>query len=259
MEKQVLLPKKNKNLKKVLLVCTMFFIFSLCICMSCLLSSVIIPSSTQVGNNLSTPPFKLYFLSLNKSQLSSSAKTLAGDYISLGAGGYIWKKDIHYHIISSVFEKENDAILVQNNIKVNFNLDSQIFSIDFPALSYSGDIDNESKKVLAKTLKAFYQTYLSLFDIAISLDTNVYNDISARLAINGVYTSFNSIVKDFETLFENLSDQYILKLENTLKDEVKVLESLCSGKLVYDKQTFPSLIKYRYTEFLEIYHNFLTG
>ncbi len=259
MKNQELVPKNNKKIKKVLILFTFTFVFAACLGFAQVISYLIIPTSTQVSQGLSTPSFKLYFISLTKSQLENSAHSLACDYQKLGAGGYVWKYNGYYHVIASCYEKENDATLVQNNIKVNYNLDSDIFSIDFTTLSLSGDYDNDGKKVLTKALKSFYVAYQELFDIAISLDTSVYNDISARLAINNVYSTMNSTLADFNTLYKNVQEQTLSLLGRHLGKAVNILENLCSGKLESNTQTYSSLIKYRYTQLLSTYYDFLNS
>lgn len=259
MKNQVSLPKTTKKIKKGLIIGTFVLFFVICLGFAQVVSNVIIPTSTQVAANLSTPSFKLYFISLNKSQVENSAYSLANDYQKLGAGGYIWKYNGYYHIIASCYEKENDATLVQNNIKLNYNLDSEIFSINFTNLSFSGDYDNESKKVLSKALKSFYTAFQSLFDIAISLDTCVYNEISARLAINSVYSAFNATATDYKTLFKENQEASFTLLNKHIDKATNILEWLCSGKLENKDQTYSSLIKYRYIQLLSTYFEFLNS
>ncbi len=259
MKNQELLPKNKQKLKKVLIIFTFTFVFAICLGFAQVISYLIIPTSTQVSQGLATPSFKLYMISLAKSQLENSAASLAGDYQKLGAGGYVWKYNGYYHVIASCYEKENDATLVQNNIKINHNLESEIFTVDFNTLSLSGDYDSDGKKVLIKALKSFYSAYQELFDIAISLDTSVYNEISARLAINNVYSSVNSTLTDFNTLYKDSQIQTLSLLGRHLDKAVNILENLCAVKLENPNQTYSSIIKYRYTQLLSTYYDFLNS
>lgn len=254
MKNQESVSKIKSLLKKIVLVTSAILIFSASIGIAEIFSRYILPSSTQVSNNLTSPSGKLYFISLAKSQVESEAKALAGDYQKLGAGGFVWKADEYFHVVASCYEKENDAQLVQNNIKTNLNLDSQVFTVDFCGISLSGEYEAEQKKVLSRALKIFYTTFQELFDIAVSLDTNVYNEISARLAVNGCYQSFNAVLTDFNTLFSAESPEIIA---SQLKSGVKIMEELCSGKLINKGQTYSSLIKYHYTNLLNCYYQFL--
>lgn len=255
MNNQVIVPKKTKNRVKIILICAIIalaYILSITF-----LPSAIIPTSSQMANNQSTPAFKLYFISLNKSQLEGSAFSLASDYQKLGAGGYAWKYEGYYHVVASCYEKENDAILVQNNIKVNLNLDSEIFAVDFPSLTIDEENESENKKVLNKALKSFYNTYQTLFDIAISLDTNVYNEISARLAVNNCYSNFSSICANFDTIFGDKEESCYQNILTYLQKGQQILQALCSAKPVNNGQTYSSLIKYRYLQILSSYYDFL--
>ena len=259
MKKQESVPKNKKKFKKAIVLIASILIFSVCFGIAQAVSGLLMQTSTQIPSGLSTPSFKLYFISITKSQLENSAYGLAGDYQKIGAGGYIIKNEGYYHVVSSCYEKQNDAILVQNNIKVNHNLETEIFSINFDSLSISGNFSAEEKQVLSKALKSFYNVYQSLFDIAISLDTNVYNDISARLQVNSIYSNFNSILTDFNTLFAQYNEKNINIINKYITKANEILEILCSGKLVNQNQTYSSLIKYRYLQFLSNYQEFLSS
>lgn len=257
MKKQVILPKIKKFFKKMRFFFIFIFIFASGMIFTQTLSTYLIPASTQVAQLLSSPYFKLYFISLDKAQTQSQAVTQAKDFQEIGAGGYVWQKDNTFFIVASCYEKENDAVLVQNNIKLNFDLNSEVFCVDFDALTLNGEYDVQEKKVLTKALRAYYTAYQELFDIAVSLDTNVYNEISARLAINNSYANFNTTFADFKTIFIDEISTTLKEFFLCLQDGEQIFESLCSGKLICKQQTYSSLIKYKYTQLLERYFDFL--
>lgn len=235
---------------------TRYFLFAIAfvvlgVSLAVFISSALTTSPvTSPAASATRPEFEVHFISLNKSQLSSSAHSLAPDYQAIGAGGYVWKIDDYYHIFSSGFESKNDAVLVQNNLSTTHNIKSEIVSIKFPALTLSGSFDSDEKKVITRALGSFRATYQSLYDIAISLDTLVYNEISARLEINAIHATIAGIKADFDTLFANAQSDELKKLGDALKRENQILVELCSGKKISNTQTYASLIKYRYIELL---------
>jgi len=248
------MPKNNRKFHKYTFFLAIFFISGILVA-SGLSVILVTPASSKPDSNLCSPEFEVHFISLNKSQIEGSAKSLAPDYQKIGAGGFIWKVDDYYHVLSSGFENKSDAILVQNNLKATSNLESEIVSIKFNKFSVNATFDGESKKVMTKALNSFKDCYTSLYDIAISLDTLVYNEISARLAINSVYSSVSTAKADFDTLFSSNQHKGLKTISEFLTKEKNILEKLCSGVKLNSSQTYPSLIKYRYIELLKNYQN----
>ncbi len=248
------MPKNNKKFQKITFLLAIFFISGILVA-SGLSVILVTPVSSKPDSSLSSPEFDVHFISLNKSQMSKSAESLAPDYQKIGAGGYIWKVEDYYHIFSSGFENKSDAILVQNNLKATSDLDSEIITIKFNKFKIDGNFDSESKKVITKSLSTFKDSYTALYDIAISLDTLVYNEISARLAINSVYSTVSTAYADFDTLFSATDHKGLKTISNFLAKEKEILEKLCSGVKLNSSQTYPSLIKYRYIELLMNYNN----
>ena len=106
---------------------------------------------------------------------------------------------------------------------------------------------------MQKALTIAYISYQNLYDIAISLDTGVYNETSARLAVNAVHSSISMAFDDYQTLFSENDNKIFKKIESSLKNIQRISTVLCSGVKLSDKQTYSSLIKYRYLEILNEY------
>lgn len=209
------------------------------------------------GESVSSSAFDVYMLSLAKSQVEKEAEARASDFQSIGAGGYIWEQDGYYHVIASCYINKNDAVLVQNSVKANQGLESEIISVQFKSITLNGSFTSEEKKVLTKALSACYDYYLSIYDVAISLDTKVYNEISARLAVNNAHNSLSTTLANFNTLFENVEFEPIKKLGTMLESALEKSKELCGGMLENTSQTYSSLLKYRYTEVLGLYFDYI--
>ncbi len=245
----------TKNKKFIYL--SMASIFISCgIALACVISNVLYtPAVSDPATAITSPSFEIHFISLNKSQVEGGANTLAQDARKIGAGGYVWKIEDYYYVLSSGFENRNDAVLVQNNLSSTHNIASEIITIKFDNFTLNGNFDADSKKVLEKAVKSFQDGYKNLYDIAISVDTAVYNEISARLAINSVHSQTATIKADFDTLFAGSDNSAIKSLAANLNKQVKLTESLCSGVPISNGQTYASLIKYKYIELLSLYQS----
>ncbi len=215
-------------------------------------------TSAALDNSPSCASFEIHFISLNKSQLERSSLAMAADAQKIGGGGYVWQSSDYYYVLSSGFEKKNDATLVQTNLQKTHNIESELISVKFDALTLDAKLDNESKKVLSLAVNSFLENYRALYDIAISIDTQVYNEISARLAVNNVHAQNSSILANFNTLFAETENNQFKMLGKSLEKQNKILEALQSGVLINAGQTYASLVKYHYISILNEYQNLIT-
>lgn len=243
---QELLPKKWK----IWVICLTLCFIVAGISLATMISGLLYRPTGTSADKIGMQTIDLYFLSLNKSQLASSAQNLAPDYQAIGAGGYVWKEGDYYHVISSCYENKNDAVLVQNNLSAS-DLPSEIISLKFSGFNIAGTFSQDEKKVLSKASSSLISAYRTLYDIAISLDTAVYNEISARLAINSTHATLATIKADFDTLFSNSEQSTLSALSNALKSAESITAELCSGRKISRNQTYSSLIKYRYIQLLD--------
>lgn len=147
--------------------------------------------------------------------------------------------------------------LVQNSIKINQNLESEIFSVKFKSYTLNGSFNGEEKKVIQKALNSCQNFYTSLYDIAISLDTGVYNEISAKLAVNNSSQSLATTYANFNTLYPNSPSSPYNEINKLNEKAVKLSQKLSSGERISTDQPYSSLIKYRYLETLSLFYNFI--
>ena len=251
---QLFMPKFFKNNKKSLIAFGTCLLFIVCLVIANFIASSVLSAGKNVSE-VKSSAFDLYMISLAKSQVKSEALSLSADYQKIGAGGYIWEQDGYFHVISSAYSNKNDAILVQNSVKAK-GIENSLINVHFNGLSINGNFTDNEGKVLNKALNSFQNYYHSLYDIAISYDTSVYNEISARLAVNNSHSTLSSLLADFETIFEDACTASPLKnLHSALNDALSISKDLCSGVPVNAGQTYSSLIKYHYLKILDIYLN----
>lgn len=218
---------------------------------------MILPS-TSVAETVSSSAFELHFLTLSKSQVEKESVSHASDYRSIGAGGFVWKNGDYYYVVSSAYANKNDADLVQNSIKLNQNLESEIISVKFKSIQLNGSFDGDQKKILLRALSSCQTYYNAIYDIAISLDTGVYNEISAKLAVNSAHNTLATTYADFSTIYPSTLNSPLKDLSSLLEKASKISQKLCTGEKISKEQTYSSLLKYRYIEMLKLYYDFLT-
>lgn len=242
------MPKSANKLKKSFITIGIIILIIIMLFCANYLSLLFLKTTEKVSSSLTSNSMTIYAISFDKSLTQAGGESLAIDYRKIGAGGFVWKEENNYYVLSSAYINENDATLVQNSIKQNHNIETSIIKLEIPSINLNVSVDSDEKKALQKALNLFENVYKQLFDIAISLDTNVYNEISARLVLNNIFSNANTILADYKIFFEDVES--LNPLTDHLEQLVLTLQKLCSGITISANQTMASLIKYRYIEIL---------
>ncbi len=241
----------KKNKKTFIIVALSSFLVA-CLIIANYLSLYIIKTNNK-SDNVTNSGFDIYMLSLSKSKVEKEAKSIASDFQEIGAGGYIWKQDDYYHVIASAYINKNDAELVKNSIKINQNIDSEIFTVSFPSFSINGTFSVEEKKVVKKAISVSQTFYTSIYDIAVSLDTGVINEISAKLSVNSTNTNIATIYANLDTLYHSPIKSPMKELSTYTKKILDISQLLATDEKLFSSQTYSSHLKYRYLQALNEY------
>ncbi|MBE7073901.1 MAG: hypothetical protein E7379_02280 [Clostridiales bacterium] len=244
-----------KKHKKTLLGCVASLSALAILIIANCLANFIVPTN-NLSSQVQANEFEMYLISLSKSQVESEARSHAEDFQIIGAGGFIWEKDGYFHIISSGYLNKPDAELVQNSIKLNQNLDSELLSVKFDSISIYGNWQTEESKALSALLSSCTNFYCNIYDIAISLDTAVCNETTAKLAVNSAHHDFSTTLANFNTLFSKPCPENLSSIYNLAVQGYKIGEKLAREEKVNPNQNYSSLLKYRYLEVMNLYYNF---
>ncbi len=244
------------NNKKTLILVALSLLLIACLIVANYISIFIIKANNK-SEEITNPEVEIHMLSLSKSKLEREAKTIAPDFQEIGAGGFIWKNGDYYHVVSSAYLNKNDAELVKNSIKINQNIDSEIFTVKIPTYKINGSFNGEEKKVITKALQVSLTLYTSIYDIAVSVDTGVLNELSAKLSVNSTINSISTTYANFDTLYPNPIESPMKEIKAYLKNIIKVGKSLASDERENSSQVYSSHLKYRYLEAINNYYNFV--
>ena len=225
------------------------FIVCVCLCISCgQLISTMILSTFGYTSTISVQPTTIYALSLQKNEHQSAVEDFKIQLQSQNGAGFVYEKDNCFYLISSLYENINDAELVKNNLKNN-GVDSEILKITLESQTIEGNFSSDEKTVLNNAFKATYETYKKMYDLAISLDTNLIDKSKAKLNASEIYSNLVALKTNFETIFNQKSEQ-LETLKNHLSYACEVLSNLVSEQYETQNQTFSSLIKLSYCKIL---------
>lgn len=246
-----------KSHKKIFFIILFSILFAICLIIANYLAAMLIKTENK-SEDVSTTETTIYMLSLSKSQVKKEAESIAPDFQKIGAGGFVWQNNGYFHLISSAYLNKNDAELVKNSIKINQNLNGEILPIKFKSFSLSGSFSSEEKKVISKVLSSAQIFYTSVYDIAVSLDTGVYNEISAKLEVNNVTNNISTIFANFNTLYPSEIKGPMTETKNFIKKMVDISQKLASDERINKSQTYSSNLKYRYLEALSEFYSFIS-
>lgn len=244
--------RKNSFLKKITI-----FLFSVLCISGCIfiaqffasaLTTGIIQVSSNVSNNFSD--FKVYAISVGSYSTRNVAESIAISYRQKNAAGYIHKKNEKYYIIVSAYEKENDAKLVKDSLEQD-NLQCEIIMLSFSDVSLQNVSSTTQEKIFLDSLNIFKKVFVDLYDISISLDTKVIDEIRAKIDIITIKARIEEKLQRINQGATSIDGIYYQMIRNKYNELLLELESLKNYEQEEDI-TFSAQIKLAYMETLRI-------
>ena len=139
---------------------------------------------------------------------------------------------------------------MKNNLETS-GVSAEILKIELSEIKIKGNFSTERKEILNKCLRADFDTFKALYDVAISLDTNVFDKTKAKLQCNNIFSNHISTKTNFQTFFkEELNNETFKRINENLLSTENILSNLISEIFQNPNQTFSSLIKLSYCQIL---------
>lgn len=239
-------------MKKFSVLSFFIFVVAICSCISCgyLISTAIVTSSLfQYTSVVSIDSQNLYAISMASSTSENDLTAQKENLQSQNGAGYIYEKNEKFYLLASIYENYNDAELVKNNLKTN-GIEAEILTITLDTIQIDGNFTADEKNMLSNSIKSSVETFKNLYDVAISLDTSVFDKTKAKIECNTIYSNNVSIKANFDTYFKDTKDDNLKKLQSTLTKTNDYLSNLISENYDTQTQTFSSLIKQTYCQIL---------
>ena len=242
--------KTKKTFNKILTSLIVVVTFCLMISLADLFSSLItVGGFTFVSDDVSISKFDVYAVCISSHQTLIQAQDNANICISLGGAGYIYADD-EYYVIASIYENEADAQKVKESLTLT-RPSTTIKKIEIGSISMSSNLSSQEKSTLTETFNIFKNTYKKLYDISVSLDTGVIQEINARLSVNELASTINEAKDNFSTVFSTTTTKNLLATKKAVDDLSTAITNLVNNA----KVPYTSYIKYAYCETLMTYKN----
>lgn len=228
--------------------------FAICILGADIVSNYITVGYFNIAGGVKQNSFDIYAISLSSFSNKLEAEEISKSYKRKNAGGFVWKIDGLYHILASAYTSENDAIKVKDKL-IDISIDSKVVKIEFDEVIMQGSYNQHEKTCLVNSLTCFKTTYEKLYDISVSLDTEVLKEIECVLAVGEIKSGIVETLSNFNNLFNDKLTTNLLKIKVSLNSLVKTLE-ITDEK---DDTTIPysSKLKYAYLDVLNNYYSII--
>lgn len=240
-------------MKKFSILSLLIFVLGFGICLSCswFFSSAILSANFSTATNkVAVEKQTLYAICINRcsnpTQLDEEISTLQNQ----NGAGFVFEKDGQFLLLASLYQNQSDAEKVKNNL-VASGTNCSVEKLTVSAKSISGNFTSQQKDILSQCLKINLQTFKDLYDVAISLDTKVFDKPKAKLECNNIFAKLIAVKTNFETFFEeDLSKTSFKEIKSALEKTESCLSKLIGENFENAGQTFSSLIKLTYFKIL---------
>ncbi len=229
--------------------------FALCISLADLFSTAILAGNFNglFSSSSKITSYNIYAICISQSSILASAEESSSSVKSQSGAGYIYAENSVYYVLASAYEKENDAELVKANLEES-GISPFILTIIIPEISITSNLTSIEKNALVSAINIFKVAYEELYDLSISLDTNLKTETDCKIALNDLLSKINKTKTSFEASFNSKLTNDILNIKLKLES----LNNLVAELIDYTSTNsipFTSKIKYNYIESLILNKN----
>lgn len=230
-----------------------FLIFAVSCVVCCVLLSQVLASVITVGSFSFTSStasvysgYSLYAVSLGSYATKSVALENATTARKQNAGGYVYENAGKYFLIASIYEKENDAKSVIDNLKSS-SISAEIIEIKIEKVEFEKISTKQLKKSYTEMLGKLKNFYLSLYDISVSIDTAVFSETKAKIEISNLSLKLEESLSNLSAGTSSDDGVYYINLKNQVNKIIELGEELVNYTST-SEMSFQSKIKYNYIE-----------
>lgn len=216
--------KKSKNRFFFFVLTTLCVL--LCVVVSHFFANIISTSSFSFSTiSASVSEYSLFAVSAKSFTIKSQATEFSATLKSKNSGSYVYETNGKFYVLCSIYEHENDAKNVVENILENFP-NAEVVKIDIDGINFGNFSNQNFKKTFTDVFNCLKQTYLSLYDISVSLDTEVYSPSKAILECSKTKDALNNAFNNLPTGTNATEGAYYVLIKNKIKKINQSLDDL---------------------------------
>lgn len=246
------MPKIFKKTSKISSVLFLILCLAVCLSLSEFFSSLITVGgfSSLASSNIKQQAFDIYAICLYETQTKASANEMSELVQKKLGAGYVYQTSNAFCVLASAYENLSDAQNVESNLKEN-GTQCKITKISFKELAIKENVLEQEKTALLSAVTSFFNTYKKLYDLSVSIDTNLYTEIQAKVILNDIISEQSKQKTNFETYFNSKLTTQLLKLKLSLSDLSQVLTDLSNFSST--QIPYSSMVKNTYIKVLFLY------
>ena len=181
-------------------------------------------NSTPQGT-ITAPAINYYALQSGEYETIEEATMYSQRVRELGGAGYVYKKELSYKVLVSVYENENNAKSVLEKISSSLP-NAEVIVLKSPKIVMEYNLDDTDKKCLQDALNLFHSVFTKLYSISISYDLGDTTFAMAKLSMVELQKEFESVYVPYSSVFSNSRDVRIASLTfklSVMQDELDKL------------------------------------
>lgn len=238
------MPKKTKILTTLIIIVSLALAITFAELFSSLITIGDFAFISTSQNKISG--YNIYAVAVQKTTTQSNAQSLAKDIQYKNGAGYIYEKDGIYYILASAYESENDASKVLENLSSQ-EISGEILKISVDNIDINLSLSGKEKIAFNNAVNIFKTAFKSLYDISVSLDTNVKSQTECKIAVNDLKSNISKVISDYETYFNSKLTESLVFLKLKLEDLENLLKKLYEEN-ISDLTSYSSILKYCYID-----------
>ncbi len=214
-------------------------------------------STKSVSQQISIKGFNAYALQLGAFSSAENASVEANSMKARGAAGYILNDTGHHRVFASIYNTNEEAKQVKENLMSTENIDSSIFAIE------TGDLNmtvtaSEDKIAL---IKQCFDDYLSVKDklgaLILACDKKEKDYETCKAEVLEMKDTLQKALDSLSTIpGQNGSSEMLTSLGKVFETSIAKLNDIATGGYA-DGPEFSSALKYAEIELIYAYSSFI--
>ena len=228
-------PEKKKNKKRK---ARGFFAFIL-IMISCVtvffvanaFSNILAFSTVSLykARSATAKSFNVFMININNFEKEDDAKKFAAEIKLAGGAGYVMY-DLGYNVIASAYLSSTDAQSVLEKVKLTYDT-ATVKLVEINRCELENIVDDEQEKCVQKALDLFKNTYKSLYDLSVKLDSSQITSADVKIELTALLESASDISASFRNYASKITETSYSLTQAKVNQVVELLNDLVESSL----------------------------
>lgn len=200
------------------------------------LAGNIVTASKNSSSSIKLAERDYYAISVANYISVQLASQLANEIRTMGGAGYIYPKQNAYYVLTSIYDKKDDALAVSAKLK-DAGYKPEVLEFKANEKKYNYNLNDNDKQVLNNLISVFDESYKTLSNISYSFDKKEETLSSCKQKVLDLIDKYDDVYENYISTFNETDLNDFDKLTKNLHN---IFESL-------DKLTEPAVTETEFT------------